>query len=284
MIKEFRLECFSGIVVIILLWESRLFGLKLRVLGCFFWLFFCAMGARAEPIEILVGGYPFEPFVEGNLGVTPGFIALLNSHQNRYRFKFVPIPAQRRYELLETGKIDAIFFEMRQWGWQNKKAVADVTRPIISGRELFVTLRTRKDAAFLLKEPTEQKMALTLGYHYAFADYNSDQDFLKGQFDTLFAPKQRTAIKYLVSGSADVAMASEIFLHAEYLRDSDLEQQLLLSSNEDQFYELPHLVRQGADITVEALHEILDSLVECECLSSFFASYGLQRLLTYPPE
>ncbi|MEX0300365.1 MAG: ABC transporter, partial [Kordiimonas sp.] len=62
------------------------------------------------------GGYAFEPFVEGTIGVSPGFVALLNSNQREYRFEFVEIPAQRRYRLLEEGKIDAIFFEMLQWG------------------------------------------------------------------------------------------------------------------------------------------------------------------------
>ncbi|MEX0300270.1 MAG: hypothetical protein AB3N28_14445, partial [Kordiimonas sp.] len=141
--------------------------------------------------------------------------------------------------------------------------------------------RDHVDASAVLKNPTAQSMALTLGYHYAFADFNANQDYLREHFKVLFAPKQRTALKYLLKGRADVALASEIFLHAEYLRDSDLEQKLLISDQADQFYELPILVRKGGPIDVVTFNQLLDGLAACDCLAPFFASYGLEKLHTY---
>ncbi len=124
-------------------------------------------------------------------------------------------------------------------------------------------------------------MALTLGYHYAFAGFNANQDYLRENFTVQFAPKQRTALKYLLKGRADVALASEIFLHSEYLRDSELEQQLLIADHADQFYELPILVRKDGPIDADNFNKLLDGLAACDCLAPFFASYGLEKLHTY---
>lgn len=238
----------------------------------------------ASPISVKVGGYPFEPFVEGNFGVTPGFITLLNSNQDIYRFEFVPIPAQRRYEMIADGKIDALFFEMQRWGWQDKSDNIEFTRPIIAGREVFVTLKDNPNSVSILADPTKHSMALTLGYHYAFAGFKADQTYLQKAFNVQFAEKQRIAIKYLLAGRTDVAMASEIFLHHEYLRDTELQQKLEISDRMDQHYELPLMVRKGGKIDIAVMNRILDGLVDCNCLTSFFSSYGLEKLLVYQPD
>lgn len=238
--------------------------------------------AAAEPITVTVGGYPFEPFVDAHFGITPGFASLLNSHQQIYRFEFVDIPAQRRYELMQAGKIDALFFEMIRWGWRDYADVVSVTAPILAGREVFVALKEMQNVEATLAAPTEHTMALTLGYHYSFANYNSDQAYLRANFKVIFAEKQRTALKYLMTGRADVALASEIFLHHEYLRNTDLRQKLRIADKSDQTYELPLMIRRGGQINVAIIEGILKSLVACDCLYSFFASHGLEKLLVYP--
>lgn len=226
-------------------------------------------------VTIKVGGYPFEPFVEQQGGITPAFLAELNIRQETYHFEFVPIPAQRRYELLRRGVIDAVFFEMPVWGWQSLEAQIDVTHPVLRGAEVFIARNQNEAGDDLFRLAPDKKMALTLGYHYAFANYNADQAYIHSKVDAVFSESMAQTLRYLMSGAVEIALVSDLFLRREFSRHPDLQYQLVQRPLPDQEYELSAILRKDGPISAGTLDEVFSSVD----MKSFFKAYGLDGLV-----
>lgn len=234
-----------------------------------------------ERTKVIVGGYEFEPFVEADGGIAPAFIALLNAHQKKYQFEFLSIPAQRRYDLMQRGAIDALFFEMPRWGWQEMESQIETTRPILLAAEAFYAFKSRAQNGDVFTNLSSRKLALTLGYHYAFVDFNADQDYIRSRYDAVFANSQREGLRRLVAGSVDLAIMSDVFLHREFVRDPALKGQMVRAPKVDQLYMLPLMARKGGPVSAAELENMLGQLKDCACLKPFFASYGIADMLIY---
>lgn len=233
----------------------------------------------AQPVPVKVGGYEFEPFVEKGLGITPALLTLLNQMQDDYSFEFVLIPAQRRYAMLTDGQIDAIFFEMMRWGWQPYADKVEVTRPLLKTSEAFYARADHALGREVFKNIENRRLALTLGYHYAFADYQADQGYIRERFTASFAPSQRVALRLMLAGSADLAIVSDVFFLRELARNPSLEDQVVHSPEIDQTYELPLMVRKSGPITTVALSSLLARAEAAGTLASFLKTYGIAELL-----
>lgn len=237
------------------------------------------MDEGSTAVVVRVGGYPFEPFVDGNDGVTPAFLNELNQRQSTFRFEFVPVPSQRRYELLRRGVVDAFFFEMPVWGWQTLAADITTTRAILRGSEVLVARQQDQSKENIFHLSPARKVALTLGYHYAFADFKADQAYIGTKVDAVFGETIGQTLRYLRSGAADLAIMSDIFLYREFMRTPSLKEQLILSPDPDQTYALPLLVRNAAPVEAAELDAILEAMYADGSLQAFFARFGLARLL-----
>lgn len=229
---------------------------------------------------VTVGGYPFEPFVEGDAGITPAFIALLNERQSDYEFRFLPVPARRRYELLDRAVIDAVFFEMPAWGWRETHADRiEVTAPILRGAELFVALEGSPLGDQLFELSPHRSVALTLGYHYAFADFNADQAHIRSLVTATFAERVSQTLRYLETGTVEVGVLSNIFLLREFQRRPALKGRLKVADHIDHEYALPLMVRRGGPVPRDTLAAMLRAMTADGSLKAFFKGYGLEDIV-----
>ncbi|TNE67728.1 MAG: transporter substrate-binding domain-containing protein [Alphaproteobacteria bacterium] len=256
-----------------MLWCVQISGLLLAMA--------LAVVAPVRADEVTVGGYQFEPFVDGDAGLTPDLIALLNSVQHKHHFNFLTIPSQRRYELMRTGKIDMVMFEMADWGWADEHVEVETTPAILSGHEAFVARRADWDTSQSPADRLKHRMALTLGYHYAFAGYNADQQFLKSRYDVVFAETQTKVLKHLVAGDVDIAIVSDLFLTTAMRTDPTLAAQVMAVSPPDQHYDLAFLTRTPGPVSAAELSGMLDSLKASGQLKAFFEARGLAQFLSY---
>ena len=231
--------------------------------------------SATDKIVVKVGGYPFEPFVEQGGGITRVFLEELNTIQDMYHFEFVPIPARRRYELLRRGVIDAVFFEMPLWGWEPFEEEIDVTHPLLRGAEVFIANSSGASKENLFQLSPDRKVALTLGYHYAFADYNVDQSFIHSKVDAVFSESVSETLRYLRSGAVEIALVSDLFLRHEFMKHPDLQYQLVQRPLPDQEYELSAVLRVGGPINARKL----DRLFSRMDIHAFFRAYGLEGLV-----
>lgn len=213
------------------------------------------------------------------------FTAFLNDMQKDYLFAYREIPARRRYEQMSEGRIDMIFFEMPVWGWEDRAAAVEATPVLLTGAEVMVARAA--DAAgqgeAYFQNLRERRLALTLGYHYGFANFNADPDYLKSNFDVVFSNSQRVSLRQLIAGGADIAIVNNAFLARELRLEPALEQKLMVSSTPDQRYDLPILVRRSGPVSAKAMTDLLARLHSSGALQTFFTEQGLDRFLEFKP-
>lgn len=238
----------------------------------------------AAPIKVRVGEYDFEPFVEGGLGITPAFLTILNSYQNEYLFEFVHIPARRRYEMMERGQIDAVFFEMPVWGWLEHQVPFEVTPPILKGQELFVARKNNPRGADVFKLSTERKVALVHGYHYGFVGFDDNHDTINSFVTGTFLQQQKQIMQYVLKGAADIGMMSNIFLQWEIKKQPELRDLLMVAPKADHEYKLPMIVRSGGPISADSLTQVIARMAEGGTLKAFFDVFGVGDLVIFDPE
>lgn len=244
-----------------------------------------ASEAGAESRErqtVIVGGYQFEPFVDVTGGVAPKFLQLLNDRQDQFEFRFLEIPARRRYSLMQAGKVDMILFEMLAWGWEDKAALVAVTPPLLSGAEVFISRAEdyRQDPQ-IFERLQSKKLALTLGYHYGFAGFNANPDFLKKTYDVVLSDFQRYTLRHVLVGSADLAVVNEAFLERAFIQAPDLRYRLKVSPKPDQQYRLPVMVRKNGPISEADVVALLHQLEKSGELRAFFEAEGLGKFLMF---
>ena len=252
-------------------------GRRLIMLVAMFFVagFTSALLADDAPVRVRVGGYQFEPFVEGEKGVSIAFVKFLNARQNRYVFEFVEIPARRRYELLADGKIDMVFFEMPLWGWTDIAGKVETTTPLVRGSDVMVSREDHPLGSQVFDELQKRKIAVTFGYHYGFSGFSADPDHIRTKFNVIFAKTQRHALKHVLTGNADIAIVSDAFLDNETREQPALAATLRIADRVDQRYELPLLVRRMGPIGAGALNQILTEVIADGSFGRFLADEGL---------
>jgi len=139
---------------------------------------------------ITVGGYIFPPFVEKKdnqyTGITIDLISEMNSFQNKFKFQFIPTASKRRYSYFDKGKFDLIMFEDISWGWKYKDIVASQVI-LTGGGEVYITKADLSKDQSYFNNLKHKSIAVILGYHYGFANFNSDETFLKDNFKIQFS-------------------------------------------------------------------------------------------------
>ncbi|HEB32693.1 MAG TPA: hypothetical protein ENI15_17755 [Spirochaetes bacterium] len=165
-----------------------------------FIFFFINVGFAKEPV--MVGGYLFPPFVEKNkdgyTGVTLDMIKATNAFQNKYQFKFYPTTSKRRYHSFKKKKFNMIMFESKDWGWKNLPI--ESSKVFLRGGEVYIALSKPGRGQDFFSDFENKEMVGILGYHYGFADFNSDEKFLKKKFKIKLITMHENIIKLILRG------------------------------------------------------------------------------------
>ncbi|MBT4888624.1 MAG: transporter substrate-binding domain-containing protein [Rhodospirillales bacterium] len=239
-----------------------------------------------DPVEeVKVGAYIFPPFfnAEGNSGLTVDFINWLNTRQEKYHFSISNIPAKRRYQLLEASYIHMILFEAPEWGWNDSGVEFIETKEIMQGGEVIVAKSTEGRTQDYFKSISDKSIALIPGYHYGFADFNADPDWLRENFNVVFNSTHDSLIELILRDRVDVALIAQSFLNQYLAKHPDEKAQLLISEKLDQIYHLKALVGKASPISANEINDILDLASHDGSLAAFFKSQGLEDRLSYTP-
>jgi ABC-type amino acid transport substrate-binding protein len=227
-------------------------------------------------IQVKVGGYPFPPFVEAKSGVTFDLVEAMNTAQTKYVFEFVRTSANRRYRHMAEGRFDLMLFESIAWGWDPK--VVDASNIFLSGDgEVFVALAAPGRGQQYFENMRALRLVGTLGYHYAFADFQADPEILQKNFRFTLVPDAKLALPIILNGSADVAIVTRSYLQGYLLAHPEDEPRLLVSNQMDQVYKHTVLVRKGARPSAEEINQILRKLETTGALKRIWTKYGIVK-------
>ncbi len=211
---------------------------------------------------IKVGGYFYPPFVQKDgskvTGIGLELLKEMNKFQNKYNFKFVTTSSKRRYIDFGKGRFDMIMFEDIAWGWKDKNVVA--SKVILRGGEKYVAkASSSKDQSFF-NNIKNKSLALFLGYHYGFANYNADEKFLKKNFKVQLSTTHEGNIKKVLLGRADISLITYSYLKQYMKKNPSVKKKLLISDKFDQKYNHTSLIRKNGALKISELNGILTKM------------------------
>lgn len=232
-----------------------------------------------------VTAYPFPPFINEDMksGLTFDFAEMLNQHQDTYRFVLEVTSPKRRYRQLESGVQDMILFEMPDWGWEKENITFETSKEIMRGGEVYITANVGNKNQKYFSTLKDKSISAYFGYHYGFADFNSDRDWLQQNFKIGLQNSHERIIDLVVKNKINVGVVTLSYLRKYLTAHPDLNDKIIISEKFDQIYKLRAIIRKAAPISVRQFEKILDDLSHQGHLQALFKKYGLQNQLTYVP-
>ncbi|QBG37286.1 transporter substrate-binding domain-containing protein [Litorilituus sediminis] len=227
--------------------------------------------------EIRIGVYDFPPYVfmsDKVSGITIEMIAKMNQLQNDYEFVAVPTTSRRRYSDFKKNKFDVLMFESKKWGWEGYPVVA--SKPFVSGGELYVTKADKQKTQAYFNHFEQKVMVGVLGYHYQFANFSADLDYLDKHFNIIQTDSQKRSIELILNNRGDIAVLSKAYLNYHFSNSPEDKAKLLISDKFDQIYRHTILIRQPSKITIEYVNNLLEQMKRKASLDFLWQQYGLE--------
>lgn len=246
---------------------SKFFGMSLALL---------LAGPVMAAQDVRVAAVYFPPYVfkaeqSQATGLLDELVAALNQGQTDYRFVMVPTSVKRRFRDLEQQRIDLAIFENPGWGWQETPHVAlDMG---LEDSEVFVARAEPGRDQGYFDSFNDKRLALYHGYHYAFADFNAEPEYLAKTFNATLTHSHESNLLMVLRERAEIALVTRSYIGDFLERNREYAGQLLISERTDQRYRHHVLLRPQAPITPEQFMAIYETLRDNGQLERIFSRY-----------
>ena len=236
-----------------------------------------AMAARVVKIAAVhFPPYVVRPEQGADGGLLIKLVAALNAMQQDYQFVTVPASVPRRYRDLIQGRIDIAIFENPEWGWAG--IAYEKVDMGLEDAEIFVARRAEGRGQEYFSDLSDKRLAMFSGYHYGFADFNSDPRYLNDKFKVTLTYSHDSNVLMVARGRADVAPVTRSYLTDFMARYPGDARQLLVSERIDQIYRQYALLRPGANIDAAHFSRLLEKLREEGVLADIFEPWHIKVL------
>jgi ABC-type amino acid transport substrate-binding protein len=237
-----------------------------------------AAGPLAAQQVVHVGGALFPPYVvkaeqSQHVGLLPQLLDALNRTQSDFHFIVRPTSIPRRFRDFEEGRIDMSMFENPAWGWQD--IAHDVVDMGLEDAEVFVARVESGRGQGYFKRLGGKRLALFNGYHYGFADFNAEPQFLAKNFNATLSYSHDSNLLMVLRGRADIALATRSYVSDFIKRNRQYAGQLLISQRVDQRYQHQALLRPAAPISAAQLGQLFEQLRSNGQLATIFEPYRI---------
>lgn len=232
--------------------------------------------ANAQQV-VKVGGYDFPPFVDksaGGTSLTLELIDALNAFQKKYVFEFVDTSSKRRFINFDEKKYDLIFFEAIDWGWQGREIEA--SKVIMQGGAVYITRAEKHKDQRYFDDFKGKSIWGILGYHYGFANFNADHEFLKKTFNARMVTSQDGLIEAAVTGRADISVVVKEYLQVYLQKHPEVEKKILVSKKFDAVNSYTILVRKGIRPDVDEINKLMTDMENAGILKKLWGKYNLK--------
>ncbi|WP_271412248.1 amino acid ABC transporter substrate-binding protein [Pseudomonas sp. Q1-7] len=251
-------------------------GLTLKAV--WFSVLLLVSGPALAAQTVRVGAAHFPPYVikpesaEAS-GLLLDLLAALNDVQKDFHFVVRPTSIPRRFRSFQEGLIDLAVFENPNWGWQGiPGARIDMG---LEDAEIFVAKAESGRGQDYFDALAGKRLALYHGYHYGFAGFNADPDFLQHRFNAVLTYSHDSNLRMLLRARADIALVTRSYFNAYLERNPELAGSFLVSDRLDQRYHHYALLRPGAPISAVQFAALLETLRAGGRLQRIFEPYGV---------
>ncbi len=227
---------------------------------------------------VAVGAYHFPPYVfkpesDKPSGLVPDLLQVLNAAQDDYRFTLVPTSPTRRFRDLASGRFDLILFESPNWGWaKTEHRALDLQ---IEDAEVYVARAEPGRDQRYFDQLEGKRMVLYSGYHYGFAKFNPDQQFLAQHLGAVLTYSHDSNLLMVLRKRADIAVITRSYLQLYLGQYPEQGAEMLVSERLDQVYEHHALFRPQCPLTPEVFAGLLQMLDRQGELESLLVRYHL---------
>ena len=236
------------------------------------WLCTLSNGWAAQPVR--VGAYPFLPFVDKSSGLTFDLVQAMNAFQSDYQFEVVNTSANRRYLDMARGAFSVMLFESVKWGWDTR--TVDSSKVFLRGDgEVYVARKAPGRGQEFFQTLNDKKILVVLGYHYGFANYVTNQEFLTSKYQITFSADNAVSLRNLLGGHGDVAVVTKSYLSRFLLQNPGARDKLLVAQQMDQTYDHTVLVKRGSKPSAKEMDSLLARMENAGVLKKLWSKYGI---------
>lgn len=213
--------------------------------------------------KILVGVAHFPPFIinEGETvgGLAMDMLELMNAEQSDYEFIALPTLSTTRHKVFDLGRYDMSMFDSLDWGWEGR--YVDASDVYLEGGEIYISQAKPGKGQDYFDSFENKRMVGMEGYHYGFAGFNSDPDYLIENFNMELTRSNAGSIKLILAGNrGDIAVVTKSYLE-RYLKDHPQDREkLLVSTKFDQKYQHRIILRRDIKLTIGEINHLLTTL------------------------
>lgn len=238
----------------------------------------CLLSFNVIAADIVkVGVYDFPPYsfiADKASGIAIQMIAEMNKAQDKYVFVAVPTTPRRRYHDFENNKFDMMIFESKKWGWQ-KYPIAS-SQSFVTGAEVYITLAKAGRGQDFFSDFKNKTMIGVMGYHYQFANFSSNQKYLKSNFNLIQTDSQKKSLELILNNRGEIAVLSKEYLHYHFSHSPEDKAKLLISEKPDQIYRHTILIREKHKLSIEYINSLLTQMTKSGTLEPLWEKYGLK--------
>jgi polar amino acid transport system substrate-binding protein len=234
------------------------------------------ISANAQQV-VKVGGYDFPPFVDksaGGTSLTLDLIAAMNAFQKKYIFQFVDTSSKRRFVNFDEKKYDLIFFEAIDWGWQGREIEA--TDVIMHGGAVYITRTDKNKDQRYFDDFKGKTIWGILGYHYGFANFNADPEYLRRMYNAHMITSQEGLIVAAATGRADISVVVKEYLQIYLVKHPEMQTKIMVSKKFDAVNAYTILVRKGITPDAAELNKLLAEMESAGVLKKLWGKYNLK--------
>lgn len=229
--------------------------------------------------EVLIAAVHFPPYVikpekDVQRGLLGELVDSLNRIQGDYHFNLRATSLNRRFADFQKGRFDIAIFENPDWDWQG---VAGSRIDLgLEDSEIFIARAEAGRGQEYFDNLMDKRMALFNGYHYGFAGFNNDPDWLMHNFKATLTYSHESNLNLVLRGRADIAPITRSWLAGNLREHPELQKQLLISVWVDQVYRHYAILRPEAPISAERFRQLMQELRDDGELVRIFTPYGIK--------
>ncbi|QQQ52347.1 ABC transporter substrate-binding protein [Pseudomonas syringae] len=202
--------------------------------------------------------YMVRPEKGEDAGLLPKLVNALNGEQDEYEFVMIPTSVPRRFRDFTEGRFDLAVFENPEWGW--KDIPHEQLDMGLEDAEVYVARRVEGRGQDYFDTLADKRLALFSGYHYGFANFNTDQKYLSEHFTITSTYSHDSNLLMVVRGRADIAPVTRSYLIDFMAHNKEEAAQLMVSDRIDQVYRQYALLRPNGSIDVPHFKQLLERL------------------------
>lgn len=213
-------------------------------------------------------------------GLLADLVDALNQSQSDFNFVMVPTSLKRRFLDLEQKRTDISLFENPAWGWERVR-YQGIDMGLVD-EEVYVARSEAGRGQAYFDDLTGKRLALYASYHYQFADFNIEPQFLSREFNAVLGYSHESNLLMVLHRRADVTLMTRSFIERYLKLNPQYADQVLISDRVDQVYRHQAILREGAPITAAQFTSIYEALRDSGKLQEIFGSYRVKVLPRTP--